>query len=43
MKRMRSHPRMMAVLSFILCLPATPIFLFNLVRVAQDFWPLAYE
>ena len=41
MKIMLSNPRLTAVISFILCLPAAILFLFNIIGVSQDFWPLS--
>jgi hypothetical protein len=41
MKIMLSNPRLAAVISFILCLPAAIIFLLNSIGVSQDFWTLS--
>lgn len=41
MKNMLSNPRLTAVISFLLCLPAAILFLFNIIGVSQDFWPVS--
>jgi hypothetical protein len=41
MKTMFANPRTAAVISFILCLPAAIIFLFNIMGISQDFWPIS--
>lgn len=41
MKTVLANPRSAAVISFILCLPAAIIFLFNIIGIGQDFWPLS--
>jgi hypothetical protein len=40
MKTMLANPRSAAVISSILCLPASIILLFDMIGVSQDFWPL---
>jgi hypothetical protein len=40
MKNMLANPRSAALISFILCLPAAIILLFDMMGVSQDFWPL---
>jgi hypothetical protein len=41
MKSVLANPRTAAAISFMLCLPAAIIFLFNIMGVSQDFWPLS--
>ena len=40
MKNMLANPRLAAVISSILCLPAAIILLFDMIGVSQNFWPL---
>jgi hypothetical protein len=43
MKNMLANPRLAAVISFILCLPAAIIILFDVIDVNPNFWPPPLE